>query len=121
MDQAGRPRELHLPKALAVTNLSFEPRKSEERVLERNEDGVKSALLREQYFCLDRLTQCQRMPIKPDQRYFQILTAIEDGSMTIADGDVCPLTAGQTVLVPAEGETFTITGPHFLCSYPTVD
>ena len=118
-DSQGNRRELHLEKALDVTNLNFEPKASEPRWQKATEHGTQERLLEEMYFSLDRYRNCHAMPLVPDPRRFSVLTAIESGIIRCGEKMIV-MPAGQTVLIPAVCGTVELNGGHFLNAFPTV-
>ena len=118
-DAQGNRRELHLEKALDVTNLSFEPKASTAKTLENGPKGLWERLLDETYFGLDRYRDCDGLVLTPDPRRFSILTAIETGKI-VCGGQEYPMPAGQTALIPAVCGPVEMTGGYFLNAFPTV-
>ena len=118
-DEKGNRRELHLDKALDVTNLDFKPKAAAARLLHQSPSGKLERLLDEKYFVLDRYQDCLDMPLVPDRRRFSILTAIEEGSVSCGNRTFA-MPAGQTALIPADCRILTLNGPHFLNAYPAV-
>lgn len=118
MDQDGKKRELHIQKALDVTELSLCPNAVTPTLLSADAQGTHERLLDEKYFGLDRFTACAGFPLLPDTRRFSILTALTDGEIA-ADRQIIPLPAGHTALLPADGFPLALTG-DFLLSFPTV-
>ncbi len=117
VDQSGKKRELHLDKALDVTDVTLPAVKAVPQVLLSNETGVRSQLLKNDFFGLERLENCKDMVIAPTPEKFGIITAIEDGSIAW-DGGEMTLKAGQTAMLPADGYELKVSGAHFLVSYP---
>ena len=118
-DAQGRRRELHLDKALDVTNLAFEPKAAEPKIIAESICGVQERLLDEKYFGLDRYLHCRQMVLTPDERRFSILTAIEAGTIA-CDGQSFHMPAGQTALIPAVCGPVELSGGHFLNAFPAV-
>ena len=118
-DKQGNKRQLHLEKALDVTDLSLCPDAVIPCVLSDDETGLHERILDEKYFGLDRYTRCNGMMIHPDRRRFAILTALADGEMTVG-GENIAIPAGQTYLMPADGEDVYLKGDMYLLAYPTV-
>ncbi len=118
-DAQGNRRELHLDKALAVTNLAFEPKAADPELITEDRSGVQERLLDEMYFGLDRYLHCRQMVLTPDERRFSILTAIEEGTIA-CEGQSFRMPAGQTALIPASCGPIELNGGHFLNAFPTV-
>ncbi|MBQ8653573.1 MAG: class I mannose-6-phosphate isomerase [Clostridia bacterium] len=117
VDQAGRKRELHLDKALDVTDVTLPAVKAVPQVMQNDAAGVRSLLLKNDFFGLERLEKCNGMEIAPTPEKFGIITAIEDGCI-VWDGGEMTLKAGQTAMLPADGYTLKVSGGHFLLTYP---
>ena len=117
VDQAGKKRELHLDKALDVVDVTLPAAKAVPQVLSEDATGRRSQLLRNDFFGLERLENCEGMVLAPTPERFGILTAIEDGVIAWEGGEI-PTPAGQTVMLPADGVPVRLTGKHFLLSYP---
>ena len=103
-DGNGNRRELHLRKALDVTNPRLHPRPVHvERAF-----GVKR-ILNEDYFTLDIIQPEESAPV-PEIRDFGLLTALE-GSMrlTWSSGSMT-LSPGDTVFLPASAPPLTLKG-----------
>ena len=113
-DKNGNKRELHIQKAIDVTDLNAQLPAAAEKELAPG----RYQLLREKYFTLERFSGFEgTMPA--DKRRFAILTAIEPATLTWAEGTM-NLPAGTTALLPADGFDLKIAGNYVLLSYPTV-
>ena len=117
-DSSGHRRELHLEKALAVTNLDFCPAAAVPKLLREDEIGITERLLEERFFCLDRYRNAFGAVLKPSMERFSILTAIEDGGIECGNVSL-PMPAGQTALIPADCDELRLTGGYFLNAFPT--
>ena len=117
VDQAGKKRELHLDKALDVTDVTLPAVKAVPQVMISDATGVRSQLLKNDFFGLERLEKCSGMVIAPTPEKFAIITAIEDGAIAW-DGGSIDMKAGQTAFLPADGYELAVTGGHFLLTYP---
>ena len=118
-DQNGNKRELHLDKALDVTDVTLCPNAVKAEVLEDSPSGCRERLLDTRYFGLERLKHCHDLPLVPDTRRFSILTALADGQITW-QGGAMSLKAGETALLPADGYALSLNGNEYLLAYPTV-
>ena len=103
-DENGNRRELHLKKALDVTN----PKLSRRPVHVERSWGVKR-VLNEEYFTLD-IIQTEGAIKVPDVQDFGILTAIE-GDLTLwwQSGSM-KMMPGETILLPAYAPALTLKG-----------
>ncbi len=103
-DAAGNRRELHLEKALAVTDLSLEP----EPVHVPEGTGV-FRMLSKRYFTLDviRCAGCEALPAVRD---FGMLTALEGETVLAWEGGRLPLRKGETCFLPASSPALRLEG-----------
>ena len=103
-DAQGRRRELHLDKALAVTDLSvaLEPLRAEDA------PGVHRLLDRD-YFTLDliRTEGCEALPAL---REFGMLTALEGDVRLAWEGGDMPLKKGETCFLPCASPRLRLEG-----------
>ncbi len=118
-DKNGNKRELHLDKALDVTDVNLCPNAVKAETLEDTPSGCRERLLDTRYFGLERLKNCHALPLAPDTRRFSILTALADGQITWQGGTMS-LKAGETALLPADGNALSLNGNEYLLAYPTV-
>ena len=100
-DAQGNRRELHLDKALDVTDLSFrlDPVPAPET--------ARARVLNTTYFTLDLLRG--NVPVPP-VRSFALLTALEDDVTLTWDSDTLALRKGETVFLPASCPALTVRG-----------
>lgn len=117
VDKAGKKRELHLDKALDVTDVTLPAVKAIPETVQEDATGKVSRLLRNDFFGLERLEHCHGLTIAPTPEHFAILTAVEDGRVCWEGGEMT-LRAGQTALLPADGCVLTLHGEHFLLAHP---
>src|SRR5262249_55090210 len=97
-DAQGRPRELHVERALDVIKYDAAP----PAVVEPTRlDGVRTLLVRCPYFAMERLHLAAPLAASTDPASFDILTVI-DGSASLAwgDGERC-LARGESIVLPA--------------------
>ena len=113
-DKNGRKRELHLQKAVDVTNVDLQLNAAPATALGPGHD----LLLREKYFCLERFTRFDGV-LPGNRGCFAFLTATGDCTLSWQDGTL-PLPAGHTALLPAEGYDLHLQGEGALLSYPNV-
>ncbi len=113
-DKNGNKRELHIQKAIDVTDLDAQL----PAVVEKEIAPGRYQLLEEKYFTLERFSGFAG-ELEPDDRRFAILTAIEPVVLTWKEGTLS-LPAGATALLPADGFSLKITGNYVLLSYPSV-
>ena len=101
VDAHGNRRELHLDKALDVTDLSFrlDPVHAP--------DGARTRVLDTAYFTLDLLRG--NVPVPPI-RHFAMLTALGEDVTLTWDSDRLELKKGETVFLPASCPALTVRG-----------
>ena len=103
-DENGNRRELHLEKALAVTDLSLAPDPV------RAPEGVPCArVLDEKYFSLTLLQPGGSVAV-PKLQSFGILTALTGGLTLCWEGHKLQLKKGDTWLLPCTCPALTLTG-----------
>lgn len=116
----GRPREIHVEKALDVINFGL---KCENLIGEEIAfDGYKTSLLcKNEYFGIEKLIIEKSLKHTSDKEKFDILTCV-DGEGTIeGNGYSEKIKMGDTYLIPATLGTYEIKGHiKILKSYPVV-
>jgi len=113
-DRDGKPRELHLQKALDVARLDFSSGAAPEKAIAPG----RQQLLDQEYFGLERFTHFAGA-LAADPRRFRLLTALADCRLQWEDGDMV-LPAGHTALLPADGYALHVIAPAALLAYPNV-
>ena len=113
-DKEGKKRELHIEKAVDVTdvNAQLEPAKETELAPGHYQ------LLNEHYFTLERFAGFKGT-LPADARRFAILTAVKEAKISW-DGGELTLPAGCTAFLPADGYELHLEAEAALLSYPTV-
>lgn len=99
-DPAGRPRELHLQKALDVADVSLQLGKCTGES-SRVTGGTSTRLIQDANFSLHRLDVKKAMPLEEMPRRFRLLTALCEGYAAFAGG-VISFHPGDTLLIPAQ-------------------
>ena len=113
-DSQGRKRELHIQKAVDVTDVTTRLDAARPVPVAPGRDRM----LDEQYFGLDRFRSFTGV-LPADPRRFAFLTAVQMCTVTWEGGRM-DLPAGRTALLPADGFDLTLTAPEALLSYPTI-
>lgn len=113
-DSRGNKRELHIQKAVDVTDVSTQLEKAVGIAIEPGREK----LLEEKYFSLEKFKNYQGI-IEKDQRRFALLTALKPTRLFWEGGEMA-LSGGETVLLPADGHTLVLDTDEALMSYPTV-
>ena len=106
----GKPRPLHIEKALEVTNTS--PAEPKSPVYGMELDGVVTQLLADcEYFNVNRHRIIKELELFADKSSFaHVLVIGGSGGELIADNFTLPLTMGSSVFVPAGTGAFAING-----------
>ena len=106
----GKPRPLHIEKALEVTNTS--PAEPKSPVYGMELDGVVTQLLADcEYFDVNRHRIIKELELFADKSSFaHVLVIGGSGGELIADNFTLPLTMGSSVFVPAGTGAFAIKG-----------
>lgn len=116
-DAQGNKRQLHLDKAIDVTDVDSRLSASIPHILPLMGKGKRELLLSCPFFATERYTNCEDAKLQPDRRHFQMLTAIEHATLKW-EGGTLELLPGNTALLPADGYHLKLTGQHLLMSYP---
>ncbi len=106
----GKPRELHIEKALDVTNTV--PAEPKSPVYGMELDGVVTQLLADcEYFNVNRHRIIKELELYADKSSFaHVLMIGGSGGELVADNYTLPLTMGSSVFVPAGTGAFAIKG-----------
>ncbi|MGN1195366.1 MAG: type I phosphomannose isomerase catalytic subunit [Acutalibacteraceae bacterium] len=109
--QNGKPRELHIDKAVDVINLNAAPCDGKPQGEEEILDGYKKTLLVScPLFTVNRLEITQKAVLKADESSFVSLVAVEGNGVLMKD-DICmTLYKGESIFVPASFGEFEILG-----------
>jgi len=108
----GKPRPLHIDKALAVADLSGSqnPRQPM-RVLQYSPGYARESLSRCPYFQVDRcLLNTDGITLEPLPESFRVLLCLSGNGTLNEDGEQLPFKKGQTVFIPATAEHLTLSG-----------
>jgi mannose-6-phosphate isomerase len=101
LDAAGKPRELHLQKALEVTNFADSQAGKVRPLALHSPDANKHLLAACDFFATERWDCCKTTFLESDPQHFQVLVILE-GSGTFHDTDVSfDFHAGETWFLPA--------------------
>lgn len=112
-DANGNKRELHIQKAVDVTDVNAQLTAARETPLGEGHFG----LLKEKYFTLERYAGYAGV-LPADPRRFALLTAVADCGLSWPGGRAL-LPAGHTALLPADGYDLSLEAPAALISYPS--
>ena len=114
-DKNGKKRELHLQKAVDVTDVGAQLTAARETPLEPGH----FQLLHEKYFTLERFAGFSGT-LPRDSRRFAILTATGPCALSWPEGAL-EMAPGQTALLPADGFDLALRAEGALLSYPTME
>ena len=113
-DKNGNKRELHIEKAVDVTDVTAQLDAVKEKEVEKG----RFRLLDEKYFGLDRFQDFEGV-LPADPRRFAFFTAVRECSLKWENGEL-HVPAGRTALLPADGYDLLLSAPSALLAYPTV-
>ena len=113
-DAQGNRRELHLQKAVDVTDVNAQWDAATETEIAPGH----FRLLDEPFFGLDRFQDFKGV-LPADPRRFRFFTALRECIVTWPDGGL-RIPAGRTALLPADGYDLTLSAAGALMAYPTV-
>ena len=113
-DLKGNKRELHIQKAVDVTDVDAQL----DAAPETNLGNGRFRLLDKKYFGLDRFQEFSGV-LPVDKRRFAFLTALKECRLSWPEGQLT-LPAGHTALLPADGFDLHLDAPAALLAYPTV-
>ena len=102
----GKPRALHIEKALDVTRCDIVTRPVEPQTTEVM-GGERISLIDGDFFKLTRLNVMGRMPVEADS--FALITALGEGAIEYDGGSVL-VHNGESVLIPAAMHDFMVSG-----------
>lgn len=114
-DEKGNKRELHIDKAVDVTDVNVQLQAVGETELEKG----RYLLLQEKYFTTHRFEDFDGV-LAADSRRFSLLTAVKDCRLCWPEGELL-LPAGHTALLPADGFDLHLYAAAALISYPTCE
>ena len=113
-DAKGNKRELHIQKAVDVTDVNAQL----DAVVEQEVEKGRFRLLDKSYFGLDRFQDFEGT-LEADPRRFMFFTAVRDCHFAWNGGEM-HVPAGRTALLPADGYDLRVSAPGALLAYPTV-
>ena len=116
-DAQGNKRPLHIQQALDVTRFDLQPNAVVPTAL-LDDTCQREQVLDTPYFSLQRLHDCQNTPFAAEITRFSVLTALEEGAITMESGEKLSLSAGQSLFIPALCESFTLSCGSCLLAAP---
>jgi mannose-6-phosphate isomerase len=107
----GKPRELHLEQALAVTDRVRPKQSGRPQGNSVRREGYTETLLAScRYFTVSQLSIETDAKQQTDGSTFHALLCLSDGMTVCFGNQVLPLQKGETVFVPADAGVYTICG-----------
>jgi mannose-6-phosphate isomerase len=103
-DKDGNLRPLHVAKALEVSNLQKSPD------LPATPDGEDILLAACEYFEVRRLRVDGTTAVTADETSFVSLMATDGAGVLSFDGGEIPFEKGDSLFIPAQNATFTVSG-----------
>lgn len=106
----GKPRELHIEKAIAVSNTT--PVSAEENVHKVNEyDGYTTSLIAKcKYFTSEKADVNGSMTVSLDDESFKSVIITEGEGELSLNGEVMRFKKGDSIFVPAQNSEMTVSG-----------
>ncbi|MFI3324960.1 MAG: type I phosphomannose isomerase catalytic subunit [Clostridia bacterium] len=106
----GNPRELHVQKALDVSNFSPTIIESNNKSTEEIQGGQKIELASCQYFTAEKYNVDSEMNLFADLNSFVSIVILEGSGEIIGDENSVKFVAGDSIFVPADLGVFTVKG-----------
>lgn len=114
----GRPRELHVKKALDVIDLSLQAEEAMEKE-EITNDYTKRMLCKTKYFGIEKYIINGELKDKSDIERFYIITCVEGQGVIKGENFNEPIKMGDSYLIPASLKNYKVKGNlTILKSYP---
>lgn len=118
----GKPRELHIEKAIDVSNLKSKKGHEKTSAIEVDECGaVRKYLCSCEYFGAERVEVKTKSHENADGKSFQIILAISGNGKIIYNGGEIGISAGESFLIPAALGEYAIEGTLDYMKYYTPD
>ncbi len=108
----GKPRQLHIEKALDVTRLApaTRPCGRPQEAPEAVAGGTSLLLASCEYFTVREMESEDRMELTADEKSFHSVLILEGKPVLEMDGEQLPLKKGDSVFVPAGAGTYALCG-----------
>lgn len=97
----GKPRELHIDKAVEVSNLFPAPQQ------EKRNDNVLASC---KYFTAEKISCNGSMTITTDTYCFRSLVILDGNGTLTMNGKSIPVCKGESIFIPAQNGSFTLDG-----------
>lgn len=106
----GRPRELHVEKALGVIRFELEEKKLSSKELIQNKEYKKSLICKNKYFAMEKYEINETVKETSDLERFFILTVVEGSGEIKSQGFVQKVKIGDSVFIPAVLGEYEVSG-----------
>lgn len=107
----GKPRELHIDKAVDVTRLEPPTRSCKPQGEPQQHDGYCSTLLAScEYFTVTRMDVENSVSLNADNKSFHSLLCLEGDATVQCNGQELSMTKGESIFLPAGTGAYTVTG-----------
>ncbi len=118
VDAEGKPRQLHLDKAMEAINFSPAGPEPAQRAVSSTENGVTQCMLSTcRYFVTERAELTSSWHVSKGREAFQIVLALNAGIAVLAGNSSVHLATGAAVLIPGGVGEYTVEGPGRLLTY----
>lgn len=107
----GKPRELHIDKAVDVTRLEPPTRSCKPQGEPQQHDGYCSTLLAScEYFTVTRMDVEKSVSLNADNKSFHSLLCLEGEATVQCNGQELSMKKGESIFLPAGTGAYTVTG-----------
>lgn len=109
-DAQGNPRELHIEKAIDVSDLFPVPEKEDLGGVQAFDGYTKESLAKCGYFSVDKLDINTSASFEVTDESFRSVVITEGSGTLVADDFEISFKAGDSIFIPAQNKTYTIKG-----------
>ena len=107
----GKPRELHIDKAVDVTRLEPPTRSCKPQGEPQQHDGYCYTLLAScEYFTVTRMDVEKSVSLNADNKSFHSLLCLEGDAVVQCNGQELSMTKGESIFLPAGTGAYTVSG-----------
>lgn len=107
----GKPRELHIDKAVDVTRLEPPTRTTKPQGETQQHDGYQSTLLAScEYFTVTRMNVENSVSLNADNKSFHSLLCLDGQAVISCGGEELAIKKGESIFLPAGTGAYTVTG-----------
>ncbi len=117
----GRPREIHVDKALDVINFDLQCENLSEKEEVKHEGYLQSVICKNQYFGIEKISIDSEYLDKSNEDRFDMYTCVEGEGIIEGKDFSQDIKMGDSILIPATLGSYKIKGKiKVLKSYPVV-